>query len=307
MNKKLRVCLLLSGGLDSLLVSRIMQEQGAEVFALFFKLPFSRDFEKELLEFSKKQKIHLKVFDCTKGKLLNEYLEVIKRAKHGRGAGINSCIDCRIFLFKKAKEFAHKEKLDFIVTGEVLDERPMSQKQKTMRLIDKEAELEGMVLRPLSAKLMEETFAEKNKIINREAFFGIHGKKRAKQMELAKKYDISYPSPAGGCLLCEKELKKRFKIFFANENLWDYFSLMAVGRHFFINGVWVILGRNQEENEILEKTNGARLIASESTGPSVLVFGKEDEELDKKIKEMILAYSKQGSIEQRKKFEEYKL
>jgi hypothetical protein len=306
-DKEIRAGVLLSGGLDSLLVVKMMQEQGVDIFALYFKLPFSSNFENELKEFSHKHKFNLKVLDCTKGKLLEEYFEMIKRAKHGRGAGFNPCIDCRIFLFKKAKEFAEEKKLNFIVTGEVLDERPMSQKQKTMKLIDEEAGLKNMVLRPLSAKLLEETIAEKNKLVNRDVFFDIHGKRRIRQMEMAKKLDILYPSPAGGCLLCEKQLRKRFKFFFAEKELWNYFYLLAIGRHFFMDGNWIILGRNERENEILEKVKGGFLITPDYTGPSVLAFGKIDNSLKKELDKMIKSYSKKGSLGERKIFEQYKI
>lgn len=307
MNRKIRVGVLLSGGLDSLLAVKIMQEQGADVFAVYFKLPFGSDLEKDLKEFSKKQKIKLKVLDCTKGELLREYFNVIKGGKHGRGAGYNPCIDCKIFLFKKAREFAEKKKLDFIATGEVLDERPMSQKLKTMKLIEEESGLKGMILRPLSAKLLEETIAEKNKLVNRDSFFDIHGKRRIKQMEMAKKFNISYPNPAGGCLLCEKELRKRFKLFFAKGELWNYFYLLAIGRHFFIENNWVILGRNEKENEILEKVKEGFLVAPDYTGPSVLVFGEVKRDLKERMGEMIRIYSKQGSLNERKAFEEFKI
>jgi len=210
-------------------------------------------------------------------------------------------------MFKKAKEFANKNNLDFIVTGDVLDERPMSQKKKLMNLIEEESGLKGIILRPLSAKLLEETIAEKNELINRDAFFDIHGKRRVRQMEMAKKFNLSYPSPAGGCLLCEKELRKRFKFFFANEELWVYFYLLSVGRHFFMENCWIILGRNEEENKLLEKVKGGILILPNYTGPSVLIFGKVQESLKEKIGEMISAYSKNGSLEERKFFEKYKI
>lgn len=307
MTKKLRVGVLLSGGLDSLLAVKIMQEQGAEIFALFFKLPFNKDTEKDLIDFSKKQKIHFESFDCTRGKFLKEYFESIKKAKYGRGAGFNPCIDCKIFIFTKAREFAERHKLDLIVSGEVLDERPMSQKKRGLDLVEKESGLSGILLRPLSAKLLKETFAEREKLVNRNSFFGIQGKRRIKQIELAKKYGLSYPNPAGGCLLCEKGLRARFKFFFAREDLWEYFSLWGVGRHFFIDENWVILGRNEAENTILEKVRGPLLIVPEGFGPSALVFGKVDKQKMEKINGLIKAYSKNGSLKERELFEKYKL
>lgn len=308
MIKKLRVLVLLSGGLDSLLSVRIMQEQGVEVFVLFFRLPFSADLEKSVRAFSKEQKIVLKVVDCTKRRLLKEYLEMVNHPVHGRGASFNPCIDCRIFMLKKAKEIADRMKIELIVTGEVLDERPMSQKKKTMKLIEIESGLKGRILRPLSAKLLEEVSAERDKTLNRSSFFEICGKTRKKQIELARKFGISsYPTPAGGCLLCEKNLKKRFKLFFASKSLWAYFFLLSVGRHFFIDGAWVVLGRDEKENEILRNIKSAFLIIPDYPGPSALAIGKVNNFLKKEMEEMIRAYSKKSSLRERERFEKYRI
>ena len=181
---------MLSGGLDSRLVVKLMKEKG-KVVAVFFKLPFAKDNEKEVNDFLKEQKVELKFFDCTRGRLLKEYLDVIKNAKFGRGAGVNPCIDCKIFMFKKAREFADKNKIEVVTTGEVEGQRPMSQMKKSLKLIEEKSGLKGRLIRPLSE-------------------LGILGRRRDKQIALAKKFKIFYPSPAGGCVLCEKELKKRF-------------------------------------------------------------------------------------------------
>ena len=149
MSKKLIV--MLSGGLDSRLAVKLMQEKDFDVLALFFKLPFGTGCcdEKCSFNFSQMQGIELKIFDCTKGKLFREYLEVVRNPKYGRGACINPCIDCRIFMLKKAKEFADKEGIEMIVTGEVLGERPMSQTRRAMDLVEKESGLKGRLVRPL--------------------------------------------------------------------------------------------------------------------------------------------------------------
>ena len=125
---------LLSGGLDSRLVVKIMQEK-YEVITVYFKLPFVKDNEKEIKKFCKKEKVKLKIFDCTTGKLLQEYLKVLKNPKYGTGAGINPCIDCRIFMFKNVKKFTDKNKIEFIATGEVEGQRPMSQMKNSLKLI----------------------------------------------------------------------------------------------------------------------------------------------------------------------------
>ena len=140
---KEKCIVMFSGGLDSRLAVKIMQKRGFDVLAVFFKLPFGTGCCNEgcSFNFSQLQGIKLKVFDCTKGKLLQEYLKIIKEAKHGRGSSVNPCIDCRIFMLKEVKKFADKQKIKSIATGEVIGQRPMSQQKKQISLIEKEAGL----------------------------------------------------------------------------------------------------------------------------------------------------------------------
>ncbi|UCD20590.1 MAG: 7-cyano-7-deazaguanine synthase [archaeon] len=161
-----KAIVLISGGLDSRLALKIMQEQGIKILALNFKFPFGSSCcdTNCSFNFCQVQGIKLKVIDCTKGKLFQEYLNLVKKPKHGTGTAINPCIDCRIFILKKAKEIMKKECYDFIVTGEVLGERPMSQYRKALDLVEKESGLKGKILRPLSAKRLEETEPEKKRI-----------------------------------------------------------------------------------------------------------------------------------------------
>ncbi len=266
MSRKLIV--MFSGGLDSRLAVKIMQKQGFEIIALFFKLPFSKDIGNEIKEFSKKEKIKLKIFDCTRGKLFQEYLKIIRNPKYGRGAGINPCIDCRIFILKKAKEFADKKGIELIVTGEVLGERPMSQTRKAMDLIEKESGLMGRLVRPLCE-------------------LGIRGRSRKKQIALAKKFKISYPTPAGGCLLCEKLYCEKLKKILDKKNLtYKNIQFLKIGRHF--EASQIILGRNKKENELLEKEKGIKIIPNQP-GPTALIKNKKYE---KEAKKLIQKYSK---------------
>ena len=390
---KIKVIVMLSGGLDSRLALKIMQEQELEIIALFFKLPFGTGCcnERFSSDFAQLQGVNLKIFDCTKGKLLQEYLKVIKNPKYGRGTGINPCIDCRIFMLKKAKEFANKKGIDLIVTGEVLGERPMSQKKKAMDLIEKESGLKGRLLRPLSAKLFPKTKAEKRQetdkkqvfsssaknverkplatssklgqskgLIDRNKFYDIQGRRRERQIALAKKFKISYPSPAGGCLLCEKALKKRLKYLVDKGMNEDEIKLVGVGRHFVIDSCWIVLGKNEEENKIIESVGKKyTLIVPDFIGPSAIIFSihstqklparfhsqineeiinnknsiklgstdfsattnsrfsinnseksqraKRKDKLKEKVGKLIKAYSKHGSLKDRKKFDKYKL
>ena len=305
--KKQKVIVMFSGGLDSLLAVKIMQKQGFELIAVYFKIPFVKNIENEIKEFIEKEKINLKIFDCTAGKLLQEYLKVLKNPKHGCGSGVNPCIDCRIFMLNKTKEYADKQGIETIVTGEVLGERPMSQMKKAMDLVEKESGLIGRLLRPLSAKLLPETRLEKKGLIDRKNLYDIQGRRREFQIKLAKIFKINYPHPAGGCLLCEKALKKRLKFLLDRGVNETEIKLIGFGRHFVLGGSWVVLGRDEGENKIIESVNVGELIAPEYVGPSSIVFDKCKKQTKEKINELIKAYSKEGSLSERKKFDKWKL
>lgn len=286
---KKRAIVMFSGGLDSRLAIKIMQEQEFEVLAIFFNLPFGTGCCNIgcSFNFSQIQGINLKIFDCTKGKLFKEYLETIKSAEHGRGVGLNSCIDCRIFMLKKAKEFADKNHIELIVTGEVLGERPMSQMKKSMKIIEEETGLKGRLLRPLSAKLLAETNAEKKGVVDRNKLYNIYGRRRENQIVLAKKFNISYPLPAGGCLLCERLYCEKLKKILNKKSLnYNDIELLKIGRHF--EASRIILGRDKKENDLLEKQKGIKVIPKQ-IGPTALIKNKKYQE---KAKELIQKYSK---------------
>ena len=276
---KEKCIVMLSGGLDSRLTVKIMQSKGWDVIAVHFNLPFGSGCcdEKCSFNFSQMQGVKLKIFDCSKGKLLKKYLKIIKEAKHGRGAGVNPCIDCRIFMLQEAKKFADKKNIKIIATGEVIGQRPMSQQKKQMAIIEKATKLGKRIKRPL----ME--------------YYHIQGRRRTKQMELAKKFKIDYPSPGGGCLLCEKELKKRLTYLLDKGLDEKEIKLISVGRHFLINNCWIIIGRDEKENKILKEIQTGKLIEPKEPGPSALIIDgtKEIETISKKL---IDAYSKNGSL-----------
>jgi len=316
---KKKCIVMFSGGLDSRLASVLMKEKGFNVLLVHFKLPFGCVCG-GVQEFAKEQGFDLKIFDVSKGKLLKDYLEVLRRAKHGRGAGVNPCVDCKIFMLKKTRGFADKEKIEVIATGEVVGQRPMSQQKKQLEIIEKEAKLHERIIRPLIE-------------------IGIRGRQRKQQIKLAEKFKIKYPSPGGGCILCEKELKKRFEFLFKRGIGEKELKLVNIGRHFIIDNKWIVIGRNQKENKVIEKFK--EVIVPDYVGPSALILDGEKlhsqvrdidravnrkkalnstscvnkskksraerDKLIKKVKELIKAYSKQGSLEDRKKFEGYKL
>src|SRR3990172_5077850 len=203
---------LLSGGLDSTLAAKVILEQGIELEALNFLTVFCTCTNRGATCLASQKAVEtlgipLKVFNISE-----EYLEIVKHPKHGYGSNMNPCIDCRIFIMKKTKAYMEKSGASFIVTGEVLGERPMSQRRDAMRLIEKEAGLEGVILRPLSAKLLPVTVPEKEGWVNRETLLAFQGRSRKPQMKLADHYGIhDYPSPAGGCLLTDPGFARRMK------------------------------------------------------------------------------------------------
>ncbi|MFH1500971.1 MAG: hypothetical protein ABIE22_03435 [archaeon] len=287
MAKKPKSLVLFSGGLDSRLVARLLQEQ-TDVTLFYVDLPFGAGCCNShcSLNFAQKELLKMKVIDATKGKYLQDYLKIIRKPKFKRGSGLNPCIDCRIFLLKLAKRYAKEQGIEIIATGEVLGERPLSQHKKALLIVEKEVGLSGKILRPLSAKLLQETEAEKRGLVNRAKFLDIEGRSRKKQIELAKKYKITYPSPAGGCLLCEKEFVKKLKPILNKKLTGEDIQLLKIGRHF--KDSEIILGKNHTENQILEKAKGTKIIPLQP-GPTALVKKKEDVE---EAKGLIQKYTK---------------
>lgn len=275
---------LLSGGLDSTLAARVVMEQGVGLEALNFMTVFCTCTHRGATCLASQKAVEtlgipLKVLNVSE-----EYLCVVKHPKHGYGRNMNPCIDCRIFMLKKAKARMEESGASFIVTGEVLGQRPMSQRRDAMRLIEKEAGLEGYILRPLSAKVLPVTIPEKEGWIDREKLLKIQGRSRKPQMGLAEQYGIhDYPCPAGGCLLTDPGFAKRIK------DLMDHdvdFStndvhLLKIGRHFrFSNGIKLVVGRNEEENQKIQTFALGKdilLKVSSFPGPLSLLRGRLDE------------------------------
>ena len=252
MNKKAIV--LLSGGLDSILATKLMLEQGIEVLAVNFSAKLcmcgcKKTGESAAQSAARMLNVPLKTIDIT-----NDFVEIVKNPSHGYGANINPCIDCKIYMFKHAKEMMDKVGASFLVTGEVLGERPMSQRMDALRMIEKAAGVKGILLRPLTAGNLDPTLPEKEGIVKREKLFDIRGRSRKPQMALAEKFGIKhYPTPAGGCLLTDPGFANRVKDAmkhgeFSVENL----AILSVGRHFrLVDDLRLIVGRDEAENDIL--------------------------------------------------------
>jgi hypothetical protein len=252
--KRTKALALLSGGLDSTLAIKLILNQGIDVEAVNFVSPFClcRKGKCGAAEAAKQLNIPLKVLSVGE-----EYLKIVRRPKHGYGRNMNPCIDCRIFMLKRAKKYAKETGASFIFTGEVLDQRPMSQHYKTLKLIEKEAGLKSRILRPLSAKLLPETMIEKKGLVKREKLLDISGRSRKRQIELAKESSITdYSCPAGGCLLTYREFANKLKDLFSHKEMVSVadVSLLKVGRHFRFEKNKIIVGRNESENKILLAT-----------------------------------------------------
>jgi tRNA U34 2-thiouridine synthase MnmA/TrmU len=287
MGKIIRALVMFSGGLDSVLAAKILQNQNIEAIGINFYSPF---FAGKNAESSAKQ-LGIKLIALPVGK---SYIKMLKKPRYGYGSAINPCIDCKIFMLKKAKSLMKKYKAGFIATGEVLGERPMSQHSKALDIIEKESGLKGRLLRPLSAKLLAETIPEKKGWIDRSRLLDISGRSRKIQMELAARYNLSYPTPGGGCLLCEKEFAAKLKDLFRQKEIsMKEIGLLKIGRHFRMKDK-IIVGRNQAENEVLQsiakEVNASVLECKDVVGPITLVFGKDKDAL-KKAAELTALYS----------------
>ncbi len=310
-----------SGGLDSILAVKVLQEQGIQVTGLSFDSYFFDSVEAQ--KTAKQLGIELIVKDISE-----QQLETVKNPQHGHGSALNPCIDCHGLMFRvagKLTEFKNNDgrRFDIIATGEVLGQRPFSQNREALKKVGRLARVD--ILRPLSAKLLPKTSYEEQGLVDREKLLDISGRSRKRQLELVKKYGIEYfPSPAGGCRLTENEFGKKVKQLLENDGRNRKldkidFELLRIGRHYWIesgkddenkvipplfrkgevgertsqlNGnskIHIILGKNYEENERLKKSvrQGDVLIElKDLMGPTALIFEGDklaDNEL-KKIK-----------------------
>jgi len=247
---------LISGGLDSILAAQFIQEQGIDILPLHFRIPFCHRDKKASTKDAASLTmdslgVNLEVIDISK-----EFLDLLVEPKHGFGANLNPCIDCKILMLRRAKELMPRLDAAFIVTGEILGQRPMSQNRQALELIEKRAGLEGLVLRPLSARLLEQTWPEKEGWVKRENLLDFSGRGRRPQIELAKALGIrEYAQPAGGCLLTDPQFAKRVKdlMNYGELNL-NNVELLKIGRHFRLSSdAKLVVGRDEEENEQMEK------------------------------------------------------
>ena len=286
---------LFSGGLDSILAVKTIQEQNIEVEGVYVDLGFEANKEKidYLLKMAKKLNIKLHIVDKK-----DEYIKkILFNPVYGYGKNMNPCIDCHAFMIRSAKELLEKTGASFIISGEVVGQRPMSQRREAMQCVNKLSDKENIVLRPLSAKLLPPTLAEIKGWVNREKLLDISGRDRKRQMELAKKYGLEdYESPGGGCLLTDINFAKRLKDYSKTLTLTpNEIDILKVGRHINYNGYKIIISRKAEENPILKNYNGdvfEKMFPSGFPGPVGLIQKNAPEEIKQKAADFMISYTK---------------
>lgn len=262
---------LLSGGLDSQLAVCLMKDQNVKVHAVVFDSPF---FSVDKAEAAAEQLgVSLRVVDFTA-----DIVSILKRPKHGFGGNMNPCIDCHARMLKRAGEIMDYEGIDFLVTGEVLNERPMSQNRRSLTAVAADSGYADFIVRPLSGRLLPQTAPERLGWIERDKLLAINGRSRKTQLELVSKYDLKdYPSPAGGCRLTEPNFSRRLKDLMDHEgfNGARSLELLRVGRHFRIGpNVKAVVGRDERDNAVLEGTAELYdiiLTAKDTRGPVTII------------------------------------
>ena len=278
---KIKAIVLFSGGLDSILAAKIALLQGWEVRGLFLDSVFYQErVRKDAYKAAETLGLGLEIIDISP----LQY-EAVKNPRFGWGRNLNPCLDCRIIMFRKAKQYLEKEKGDILVSGEVAGERPFSQRRQSMRQIEKAAGIEGILLRPLSHSCSSLSLEKVKFSLNRELLFDIRGRSRSKQMELAKKWAIfNYPSPAGGCLLTDAQFCRRLKDYLARYSDFDIniLKLLKLGRHFSLSSeTKLIVGRHKEDNAAIKelaRDTYLQFFPLSCRGPFAVGIGRFEEE-----------------------------
>jgi len=232
---KKKAVVLLSGGLDSTLAAKIVIEQGIETFGLNITSPFCRCTPKESCKSLSKRVSESLNIPLEVQYAGNDYLEIVKSPKYGYGKNMNPCIDCRVFMNKKAKRYMDEIGASFIVTGEVLGQRPMSQRRDAMNIIERESNLRGLILRPLSAKLLKITKPEEEGIVDRQRLLDLSGRSRKPQLRMSREYNLSdFLCGGGGCLLTDPRFSRRLKdhLHHSGDLTLKAVNKLKIGRHF---------------------------------------------------------------------------
>ncbi len=288
--KAVKALSLFSGGLDSIVSVKLIQEQGIEVLGLTFRTPFFGD-EKPKAAASMIS-LPLLVLDIT-----DEHLVIVKAPRYGYGKNMNPCIDCHALMLRIAGEKMEEMEYDFLFTGEVLGQRPMSQSRQMLHVVAKNSGFADRILRPLSARLLPETLPEKEGKVDRARLLDISGRGRKRQMEMAARYGITeYSNPAGGCLLTDPMFSKRLKDLFVSRSDFTIrdLELLKVGRHIRLQeGYKVIVGRNKKDNQSLEplvEDGDAVFQMRDFPGPLCMLPGGGPEEMEREAAAICAAY-----------------
>ena len=287
-----RALAMLSGGLDSILAAKLIKDQGIEVIGITYKSYF---FDEENARRMVKQiDIPLEVVDFSE-----DHFELVKNPKHGYGKNMNPCIDCHAMMMRYSGELLKKFEADFIITGEVINQRPMSQNAGALNTVKKESGFSDKILRPLCAKLLPPTEMEESGMVDREKLMNINGRSRKVQIELAEKWNIKdYPSPAGGCKLTEPGYSKRLRDLLDNndEVTPRDMELLRYGRRFRISRNTVIISaRTKDEGDLIKpilNSNDTGFIVDKYTGSMVVLVGEATEEGIKLAAAIAARYSK---------------
>lgn len=287
-----RALALISGGLDSALAAKLIKEQGIDVIGLCYKSAFFS--YENAVKITEEIDIPLKVVDFTE-----EHFDMVKNPKHGYGKNMNPCIDCHAMMMRYTGKLLKELNADFIITGEVLNQRPMSQNRQALDIVKKESGYEEYILRPLCAKNLPPTRMETEGLVDRERLMDISGRNRKVQMELAKKWGIlDYPSPAGGCQLTEPGFSRRLKdlLTYDKECTYKDVEILNYGRHFRVNeNVKVISTRDEEELKMIElliKKDDIVFDALDYNGSKVILEGNPGDEDIKLAAKIAARYSK---------------
>ncbi len=291
--KKVRGLGLCSGGLDSIISAYILKKQGIEIEWVTFETPFFSSSKARMA--ANAYKIPITVKNITP-----VYLEMLKNPPCGYGKNMNPCMDCHALMFQLAGEMMKQKNFNFLFSGEVVGQRPMSQTKTSLRYVEKRSGYTGYILRPLSARLLPETIPEIEKLVDREQLLDISGRSRKHQINWAEELGIhNYPTPAGGCRLTEKAFSDRLKDLFKHQDSYaeNELHLLKYGRHLRLNAnTKLIVGRNQKDNSNIEKyynPDGDILIVTDKyPGPTVVLPHGGDRESILQAASICVGYSK---------------
>ncbi|PRR83170.1 tRNA 4-thiouridine(8) synthase ThiI [Clostridium vincentii] len=291
-----RALAMISGGLDSTLAAKLIKDIGIEVIGICFKSYFFG--EENAKKMCKQIGIQLEVIDFSE-----DHFEMVKKPKYGWGKNMNPCVDCHAMMMRYSGELLKKFNADFIITGEVLNQRPMSQNKQALNIVRSESGFGDKILRPLCALNLEPTEMELTGLVDRDKLLGFSGRNRKPQIQLAKEMGITdYPSPASGCRLTEPNYSIRLKEALVRKGdlTKNEITLLRYGRHFLtIDGTKIIVSRNEEEGEILKKLltkEDIVFLPSSHLGSMGLIHGKVNDE-DKILAAKIIARYSKGKDE----------